>query len=506
METMHILGHVVARIQDCKGGLLLNHLYDLMMEYSGNEKAEIIFSRLLETSSIPYFDMLIQWLQGGFLQDPYGEFMIHQTHLGSLDQQNFILYDDDWSKWYRLRPKHVFHSLMATRGASLDSDSTIQKILLAGKYWNAVSLCKDKSVPDVRYGYRRKQNRLDLSNLFQLTYQTTHADIRTYVNDCFEDAAQTLYNIVMRDYQLVEVLRFTKSYFLLDQGDFFIHFMDMAEDELLQEMPAVSKGRVGAWTKYSLQLGRNFPDTSTQDSGTPCKALKSIAASLQCDFALDSLVEALDHLHAASGGIQSNEPKTPSRHLYGGSEKGLTGIEAFMLSYGKRYFPLSLFLSTRTISNYQLLFRHIFFAKHVERRLVGTWLDHQMIKEYFHSLRKEMGPTYCLRHRMLHFVQNFVYYMMSEVIEPNWTRMESQILPTKNEDMESSKAPTRTVDDILKIHHEFVRASLKECLLTNRDLVRTFTKLLTTCLLFSDQMKLFMETTEVVSFICEIAI
>jgi gamma-tubulin complex component 2 len=173
-----------------------------------------------------------------------------------------------------------------------------------------------------------------------------------------------------------------------------------------------------------------------------------------------------------------------------------------MLTYGKRYFPLSLFLSTRTISNYQLLFRHIFFAKHVERRLVGIWLDHQMIKEYHQSLRQEMGPTFCLRHRMLHFVQNFVYYMMFEVIEPNWTRMVSQIRPSKEEDMETNSRPIRTVDDILKIHNDFVKTSLKECLLTNRNLVRTFTKLLTTCLLFSDQMKLFMETTDIVSIVC----
>ena len=35
-----------------------------------------------------------------------------------------------------------------------------------------------------------------------------------------------------------------------------------------------------------------------------------------------------------------------------------------------------------------------------------------------------MGPAYCLRHRMLHFLQNFVYYMTLEVIGPRGHELE----------------------------------------------------------------------------------
>ena len=226
-------------------------------------------------------------------------------------------------------------------------------------------------------------------------------------------------------------------------------------------------------------------------------------SSLKGEFATQSLINDLDELHAYDGGIKTHEPKTPSRHVYGGANKGLTGVEGFMLDFHSMPFPLSLILSRSTIRNYQLMFRHLFFAKHVERRLVGTWLDHQMIKEYT-TLRKDLGKTYCLRQRMLHFMQNFLYYMMFEVIEPNFLRMESQILGRTVKDEDSFSYSTvkkatksQNVDDILSIHNDFIKSTLKECLLTNRDLIRTLTKLMTTCLLFSDQMKLFMEATKI---------
>ena len=49
------------------------------------------------------------------------------------------------------------------------------------------------------------------------------------------------------------------------------------------------------------------------------------------------------------------------------------------------------------------MFRHVFFAKHVERRLQQVWLTHQQLKEL--GNRGAMGATHLLRQRMIHFVQ-----------------------------------------------------------------------------------------------------
>ena len=79
-----------------------------------------------------------------------------------------------------------------------------------------------------------------------------------------------------------------------------------------------------------------------------------------------------------------NEPKNPFHHVYGSANKGITGVKGFMLDFNLMPVLSSLLLlsSRSTIHHYhQLMYRHLFLPKHVERRSVGTWLEHQMIKE-----------------------------------------------------------------------------------------------------------------------------
>lgn len=151
-------------------------------------------------------------------------------------------------------------------------------------------------------------------------------------------------------------------------------------------------------------------------------------------------------------------------------------IDAFTLDYKVKW-PLALVVSCGALNKYQMIFRHLFFCKHVERRLCDAWLDHQTTKEL--SLRAHLGPSFCLRQRMLHFQQNFVYYMMFEVISPRWHVFQKQL------------ATVETVDDILLYHGEFLDMCLKECLLTDPELLRVLTRLMTVCMTFADSVERF---------------
>ena len=505
VRTISILHDAVEVSRDLKGGALLNALEELRQIYLGDDIAKVVFEVLIDRASIPYIAMLRGWLKDGTLNDPFAEFMIEES--GRMKQQDFCysIGDgsvDQWPSWYSLRDEHVLNVMKSEGGEPANNLASV--ILTTGKYWNATMLCEHRDTRAAQLQFSSKGTK-KVNLLSGLCYGMSAAEIARVVEKEYEAASRTFLNIIMRDYGAINVLAFMKRYFLLDQGDFFVHFLDMAEEELLQEMSDVSRGRVQNWMALSIQMsggGSSNEENSFPGSSRMRKQPISIVSSLTGAFATDSLISHLDALHASSGGIGTNEPKTPSRHTYGGVNKGLTGVEAFMLDFHTVPFPLSLILSRHAIANYQLMFRHLFFAKHVERRLVGTWLDHQVIKEYS-SLRKDLGKTYFLRQRMLHFMQNFVYYMMFEVIEPNYLQMEAKLSGRgKDEDSDfylTDGPKQRTVDDVLYEHNKYLQKTLNECLLSNRDLVRTLTKLMTTCLLFSDQMKLFIEQTQIVS-------
>ena len=70
-------------------------------------------------------------------------------------------------------------------------------------------------------------------------------------------------------------------------------------------------------------------------------------------------------------------------------------------------------LSKNAITKYQLIFRHLFHCKHVERQLSASWLSQQATKGL--GAAASFSASYGLRQRMLHFLQNLEYYMMFEV-------------------------------------------------------------------------------------------
>lgn len=75
--------------------------------------------------------------------------------------------------------------------------------------------------------------------------------------------------------------------------------------------------------------------------------------------------------------------------------------------------------------------------------------------------------AFALRHRMLHFCKNYIYYMVVEVLEPNFHKLKQRLL----------SGDIHTIDDVMRAHNEFLDECLKECLLTDQNLFRTLTKL-----------------------------
>lgn len=139
------------------------------------------------------------------------------------------------------------------------------------------------------------------------------------------------------------------------------------------------------------------------------------------------------------------------------------GYDALTLDYTVT-FPLSLVISRKALTKYQLLFRHLLYLKHVEDMLCDAWMKQKDLLWKMRTGIPEIDAwkfrIFNLRHRMLMFVQQFAYYVTNEVLEPNWRRLESNL------------GKVTTVDQVLQFHSDFLDTCLKECMLTNAKLLR----------------------------------
>jgi gamma-tubulin complex component 2 len=468
-STLRALDHMASRLGDRVGGSMLDRLHSAMLE-QGDERSRKLYEHILTAATVPFVRMISRWLYQGELRDPYSEFFIceHTTVLREALQEDFNAHY--WEGRYTLNTLHVPRILQ----------EHANKALIAGKYLNVIRDCCPglafrpvESTGDSS-GHRETAVvfptgddtsasliKRDLS--YDMDGSTTLIDA---IEEAYDFSSETLLRLCENKYNLYSHLKSLRRFFLLEHGDFFVQFMDTAEEELRREAKDVALPRIQGLLHLAVHTSTLSTDPNKDE--------------LSCTLAAHNLIQ---HLHliqmAGEGGAG---PSGMDNYSVLGAGQGLKGVEALTLEYNVGW-PLSIILSKRAITKYQLLSRLLFFCKHVELRVLDSWKDHQGTKEF--GLRGEMGPSYCLRHRMLHFLQNFVYYMTIEVFTP------------RSHEMESAMSEARNMDEVLHLHEVFLDTCLKECLLASQDLLRILTKITTTCLLFADQMKRFADTSDI---------
>lgn len=84
------------------------------------------------------------------------------------------------------------------------------------------------------------------------------------------------------------------------------------------------------------------------------------------------LITQLLHINAIQPEGVGPDAATPPPIDHPKSMPTLSGVESFSLEYSVEW-PLSLVISYRSLYKYQLLFRHLFYCKHVERHLCAAW-------------------------------------------------------------------------------------------------------------------------------------
>lgn len=383
-------------------------MHEQTLRLSGHKQAYDICFFLAKSAYRPYLNMLETWIHSGLVDDPHGEFMVREDktvthHESSLEQE----YDDKfWSRRYVLQRNNtpiLFH------GSS-------EMILNTGKYLNAIRESALDFIEDLNVDMSTSILRIDkqlLSNKSKKLEYTIHEkDLDENLEEAYKYSSEILLDLILNKYFLIERFKTLKHYFLIDKGDYILQFMDAAEDELTKRAREIDENKIQSLLDVSLAI--------TSDD-----QYKDDVRVKMFTYDLISMLEHVINVDVTNNPIQ--EPR----------EDRLTGLESFSLDYDVKW-PISLVINRNCLTRYQMLFRFLFYIKYIERLLCNVWRAHKNggrrktvrrtagLRERRAIPSKPNGAAY-LRHKMLHFVQNLLYYMSFEVIESHWHTFQNNL-------------------------------------------------------------------------------
>ncbi|KAK2144922.1 hypothetical protein LSH36_719g00006 [Paralvinella palmiformis] len=370
---------------------------------------------------VPYFEILEKWMFKGIIVDPYCEYIRSY-----------------WEQHYTICRERV----------PIFLERVADKILNAGKYLNVVRQCgRDVHCPLAE----------------EIVYTLTERKYFEHIENAYNYASKLLLDLLMEEKELLARLKSIKHYFLLDQGDFIVQFLDMAEEEMKKPMEEIIPTRLETLLELALRTSTANVDPYKDD--------------LRVDLLSYDLVTQLFK-------ILTIETKLEKEYRVDPADLHLSGLEAFSFDYMVKW-PVSLVINRRALTRYQMLFRHLFYCKHVERQLCNVWISNKSAKMFTLYSTRWYASAFALRQRMLNFVQNFEYYMMFEVIEPSWHVFQTNMETVSN------------IDDVVAYHSDFLNNCLTDCMLTNPQLLKIVHKLMLICVTFSNFIQRLNETTNV---------
>eukprot|EP00727_Mastigamoeba_balamuthi_P001036 m51a1_g1093 putative gamma-tubulin complex component 2 isoform x1 (765) ;mRNA; r:66278-69215 len=435
MHTLFILAQLVddAAVSGVKGGALLDLIQQKSSAMSGDSRARELLAYVLDRASVPFMSLMSQWIWAGTLAgDVHGEFFV--------EEREGLRAEDDYLNTYWSQRHSVRASMVPAFLSKLQD-----RALAAGKHLAVVRECSGEDVgsaPDAGDALRVGSER----------------ECAEAVERACAAASARLLGLMFDKLQLRARLRSLKHFFLLDQGDFFVHFMDVAGSELRRAAADINVPRLNALLELALR-------TSPLDAD-PYKG------ALECDLLPCTLVTQLLSIIHVNGDVvevRAQQQLPPGILPAGVRQSKMTGMEAMAFDY-KVDFPLSLVISRVAIVKYQMILRFLLLLKHVERRLSATWVALSGTR----SLAGIVQPLHMLRQRMCHFLQNYLYFFAYEVVEPSWAALEERL------------ASAASLDDVLNAHADLLDACLIRGTLTDPRVVRAVTKITSACLLFAN--------------------
>ncbi|GAA5873861.1 hypothetical protein JCM3774_000705 [Rhodotorula dairenensis] len=492
------------RLGPSLGGETLFLLSNLLTRTAGNPAAHELYSHLLLRASQPYARILIGWISTGRLEDRWDEFCVREQGGFSTGTLDADYTDEYWERRYTLRNRT---SSAAAATASSSAAAAMGKapiksfslddrprerglaggaviplflepwedmILLAGKYLNVIRECGiEVEVPDAAESEGERED--GLIDMQDESFCKRIEAAYTYAN-------KTLLKLLLEEEHLLSRLETIKQCFFINHGDVFTHFLDMAKQELNRKKKRIVQERLQ--TQLDLALLRSTP-ASAQGQNNSDGFKDDLRIVFEDVTVADWLLKVVNQTGALVGPDGTPVDMHDAGRRSGGAEKQAKdapepiGWDVFNLDYSVK-FPLSLVLSRKSITYYQMIFRHLLRLRQLERIFQDTWTEHLKTPSWrnrspYPELQSWKGRVFALRARMYDFIQQMFDFAVSEVLEVRWGELRKKL------------ERCETVDQLLKDHDNFLNTCTNECLLTNEKLLELFhQKLFNTCYVFAN--------------------
>nr|KYP47803.1 Gamma-tubulin complex component 2 [Cajanus cajan] len=242
---------------------------------------------------------------------------------------------------------------------------------------------------------------------------------------------------------------------MITQGDFLVHFMDIARDELAKKPDEVSVEKLQSLLDLALRTTAAAADPFHE--GLTCVERSSLLRRL----------DTFNDLEVGQRNSGNNDLEEPV---------SITGLETFSLSY-KVQWPLSIVLSRKALAKYQLIFRFLFHCKHVDRQLCGAWQVHQGVRS-INTRGTAISRSSLLCRSMLKFINSLLHYLTFEasfifdfyaLFFHCWWFLVYDYLPYL----------------VIQHHDFFLDKCLRECLLLLPELLKKVERLKSMCLQYA---------------------
>ena len=453
-EALRLLASVSFACENEMGGKLLNTLRRLKIRCGGDSEAERLLTRLENATAKSYLKRLEKWMSEGECEnDTYEEFFVVEDKRLKPDSlsERFDNNNAYWTEKYVPREPTPWFLDDAMKVLALN----------AGKYVNALReitvISRETLSSEVTANGEEEGIKsivvVDKEEKEKERKKLSFSNISDVVRAKHDVSNKHFFDALLLSGDIRNKLQLVKATFLLAQGDYLSQFFDSpfkAFEELEKPAKFCDEQKLRDALEVSMKNSSMYAFKYHED--IKCALEKNISTS--------------------------NDAR---------------GLETFTLDY-KTSFPANVVLSKSTITKYQALFKHLFRAKVMEKKVCETWATLRRLHKKMHRRQQQQSssrmeyenPTeehfltrdvfvhanaaHWTAQRAISLIQNVLHYVTSEVIEPNWAMMESEIFSSST-----------SADDVIKAHAKFLETTARESMLLRPTLLNLYESILQSC-------------------------